>query len=81
MASSVRLLHAVLCGDEHGREGPVARKKINAPIYTRGRYGRGWWDTVDTDNDYLYSWCRYPTKITEADLPEDYIKIRSRVTR
>lgn len=59
----------------------MARKRINAPIYTRGRYGRGWWDTVDTDNDFLYSWCRYPTKITEADLPEDYIKIRSRVTR
>ena len=54
-------------------------KKINAPIYTCGKFGKDWRETLDTDNPFLYSHGRYPTKITKEDLPEDYIQIRSRV--
>ena len=54
------------------------RKRITAYLYTHGKFGRGWRETVDTDNPFLYSHGRYLTKITPEDLPEDYIKIHSR---
>lgn len=52
--------------------------KINAIFYTKEKFGKKFRETVDTDNEYLYSKGRYPTKIKEEDLPEDYIKFRSR---
>lgn len=55
------------------------KKRINSIFYTEGKFGKGWRETCDTDNPYLYAQGRYPTKITAADLPEDYIKIHSRV--
>lgn len=55
------------------------KKKLNSYIYTKGRFGRGWRETLDQDNPFLYSRGRYRTKITADDLPEDYIEIRSRV--
>ncbi len=53
-------------------------KKIKAFYYTKGHYGKRFRETVDTDNEYLYSRGRYPTKIKKEDLPEDYIEFRSR---
>lgn len=55
------------------------KKRINSVIYTKGKFGKGWRETCDTDNPFLYSHGRYPTKITVEDLPEDYLKIHSRV--
>ena len=57
------------------------RKRIGANVYTQGKFGKGLREIVDTDNPLLYSDGRYPTKLTAADLPEDYIKIHSRVIR
>ena len=57
----------------------MAKKKITAPVYTKGKYGREFRVTADTDNPFLYSMGRYPTKITKEDLPDDYIEIHSRV--
>ena len=54
------------------------KKRINSFIYTNGKFGKGWRETCDTDNEFLYSHGRYPTKITADDLPEDYLKINSR---
>ena len=54
------------------------RKRISASVYTHGKFGKRWRETVDTDNPFLYSHGRYLTKITPEDLPEDYIKIHSR---
>ncbi|HJC10917.1 MAG TPA: hypothetical protein H9935_08885 [Candidatus Blautia merdigallinarum] len=54
-------------------------KRIGANAYTQGKFGKGLREIVDTDNLLLYSDGRYPTKLTAADLPEDYIKIHSRV--
>ena len=54
------------------------KKRINSYIYTLGKFGKGYREIADTDNPYLYSWGRYPTKIKEEDLPEDFLKIRSR---
>ncbi len=54
-------------------------KRIVASVYTRGKFGRRWRQTLDTSNPYLYSHGRYPTKILREDLPEDYIEFRSRV--
>lgn len=54
-------------------------KRIVAPVYTHGRFGKGWREALDTDNPFLYSGGVYPTKITELDLPEHYIDIHSRV--
>ena len=54
-------------------------KKITSLIYTEGKFGKGFREIVDTENPNLYSWGKYPTKITAKDLPEDYIKIHSRV--
>lgn len=56
----------------------MAKKRIVARVYTCGRFGKGWRETLDQDNPFLYSEGRYPTKITKEDLPEDYIKIHSR---
>ncbi len=53
-------------------------KRIVAKLYTQGKFGRRLRETLDTDNPCLYSWGRYPTKITAEDLPEDYVKIHSR---
>lgn len=55
------------------------RKRIGANVYIQGKFGKGLREIVDTDNPLLYSDGRYPTKLTAADLPEDYIKIHSRV--
>lgn len=54
------------------------RKRITAEIYTKGKFGKRIRETLDTENPYLYSCGRYKTKITENDLPEDYIPIHSR---
>lgn len=57
----------------------MKKKKINSNIYTFGKFGKGFREILDTDNPYLYSHGRYPTKITADDLPEDYLEIHSRV--
>ena len=54
-------------------------KRIKSYIYTQGKFGKGFRETLDTENIFLYSHGRYPTKITAEDLPKDYIKIHSRV--
>lgn len=54
-------------------------KRIKSYIYTQGKFGKGFRETLDTENIFLYSHGRYPTKITTEDLPKDYIKIHSRV--
>ena len=38
-------------------------KRINATCYTKGKFGKRLRETLDTDNEYLYSQGRYPTKI------------------
>lgn len=53
--------------------------KITANIYTKGKFGKRIRETLDTDNEYLYSQGRYSTKIKKEDLPEDYVEFRSRV--
>lgn len=57
----------------------MKKKRINSNIYTFGKFGKGFREILDTDNPYLYSHGRYPTKITADDLPEDYLEIHSRV--
>ena len=53
--------------------------KINSNWYTKGKFDRkNWRNTLDIDNEYLYSKGRYPTKIREKDLPKDYTKFQSR---
>ena len=54
------------------------KPRINSFIYTYGKFGKGFREILDTENKFLYSHGRYPTKIVAEDLPEDYIKIRSR---
>lgn len=54
-------------------------KRIKALCYTKGHYGKGFREIIDTNNENLYSMGRYPTKIKVEDLPEDYIKFQSRV--
>lgn len=54
-------------------------KRIGSIIYTIGKFGKGWRETCDTNNEFLYAHGTYPTKLTVKDLPEDYIKINSRV--
>ena len=54
-------------------------KKINAYFYTEGKFGKRIGETIDNDNEYLYSLGYYPTKIKREDLPGYYIKYRSRV--
>ena len=54
-------------------------KRIVAAVYTQGKFGKKWRETLDTDNPCLYSGGRYPTRITAEDLPEYYLPIHSRV--
>lgn len=54
-------------------------KRIVAAVYTQGKFGKKWRETLDTDNPCLYSGGRYPTRITPEDLPEYYFPIHSRV--
>lgn len=54
-------------------------KRVNANVYTCGKFGKRPRETCDTKNPFLYSGGRYPTKIKREDLPDDYIEIRSRV--
>lgn len=37
--------------------------RIKALFYTKGKFGKGFRETLDRDNEYLYSKGRYPTKI------------------
>lgn len=53
-------------------------KRISSLLYTKGRYGKGYRETIDTDNENLYSFGRYPTKIKKEDLPKEYIEFKSR---
>lgn len=53
--------------------------KINVNFYTKGKFGKSYRETIDTDNEYLYSKGYYPTKIKKEDLPKDYIEFNSRV--
>ena len=53
--------------------------RINSNWYTKGKFDRkNWRNTIDTENEFLYSKGRYPTKIKEEDLPKDYTEVRSR---
>lgn len=54
------------------------KKRFNAVLYTQGRFGKEIRQTLDTDSEFLYSMGIYPTKIRAEELPEDYVKIRSR---
>jgi hypothetical protein len=54
-------------------------KKINTLFYTKGHFGKGFREIIDTDNEFLYSRGHYPTKLKKEDLPEDYIEFQSRV--
>ena len=53
-------------------------KRLNALFYTKGKFGKNIRETLDKDNEYLYSEGKYPTKIKKEDLPDDYIEFRSR---
>ena len=46
--------------------------RIKSSFYTRGRFGKLYMETLDINNEYLYSNGHYPTKIKKEDLPEDY---------
>ena len=53
--------------------------RINSNWYTKGKFDRkNWRNTLDTENEFLYSKGRYHTKIKKEDLPKDYTEIRSR---
>ena len=52
--------------------------RFKANIYTKGKFGKRFRETLDTNNECLYSYGRYPTKIKAIDLPNDYIEIHSR---
>lgn len=54
------------------------KKRFNSPIYTKGKFGKLYRETINTDNECLYSHGIYPTKIKKEDLPEYYIEICSR---
>lgn len=60
------------------KRGQNRKKRIAAQFYTKGKFGKRIRETVDTDNPFLYSHGRYPTRITEEDLPEYYLPIHSR---
>lgn len=57
----------------------MKRSRFKADVYTQGKFGKGYRQTLDTDNPFLYSHGIWPTKITADMLPDDYIKIHSRV--
>ena len=53
--------------------------RIKSYLYTKGKFDpKIWRNALDTENEFLYSKGRYPTKIKEEDLPKDYTKFRSR---
>ena len=53
--------------------------RIKSNWYTKGKFDRkNWRNTLDTENEFLYSKGRYHTKIKKEDLPKDYTEIRSR---
>lgn len=53
--------------------------RIKSNWYTKGKFDRkNWRNTIDTENKFLYSKGRYPTKIKVEDLPKDYTEVRSR---
>ena len=53
--------------------------RINSNWYTKGKFDRkNWRNTIDTENEFLYSKGRYPTKIRKENLPNDYAEFRSR---
>ena len=54
-------------------------KRLGSYLYTKGKFGSRLRETLDTDTEFLYSDGVYKTKLTEADLPDDYIPIHSRV--
>lgn len=54
-------------------------KQLKSNWYTRGKFGNKWRETLDRENEYLYSKGRYPTKIKKEDLPKDYTEFQSRV--
>lgn len=56
----------------------MRKKRVVAAIYTHGKFGNHIRETLDTGNPYLYSGGTYPTKLTDADMPEWYIPIHSR---
>jgi hypothetical protein len=56
----------------------MRKKRVVADIYTHGKFGNRIRETLDTGNPYLYSEGTYPTKLTDADMPEWYIPIHSR---
>ena len=55
------------------------KKRLKSYLYTKGKFGKRFREVLDTNNEYLYSHGRYPTKIRKEDLTEDYIEFRSRV--
>ena len=56
----------------------MRKKRINSNWYTKGKFGNGFRETLDRDNELLYSKGRYPTKLKVEDLPDDYVKFQSR---
>lgn len=56
----------------------MGKKNINSNWYTKGKFGKGFRETLDRDNELLYSKGRYPTKLKAEDLPDDYVKFQSR---
>lgn len=55
-------------------------KKLKSNIYTKGKFNKLFIETTDTNNEFLYSYGKYPTKIRKEDLTDDYVEFRSRVT-
>lgn len=55
------------------------KKRLKSYLYTKGKFGKRFREVLDTNNEYLYSHGRYPTKTRKEDLTEDYIEFRSRV--
>ncbi len=56
----------------------MKKQRLKQLFYTQGRFGKGYRETLDIDNPYLYARGHYPTKLTKEDMPEDYIKFFSR---
>lgn len=53
-------------------------KKFNSFLYTQGKFGHSIGEVLDDNNPYLYSKGKYSTKLIKDDLPEYYVKIKSR---
>ena len=50
-------------------------KRIRSFVYTYGKFGKGFREILDTENKFLYSHGRYPTKIVAEDLKDDFVYI------